>query len=145
MDVSKKDKNLSPFLGIEPQLLGFTDDIWSNGRAGKNFAVKNDIIFTSRLGIIKVKIFGKYKWNKNYILNFIPQTWSDHLGDVRMNVSIKWELVLKIWRWQVRASSYNSNKLTKQIQQFYKFITWNFVSRHKTSSNKLVKMLQLVG
>ena len=33
-----------------------------------------------------------------------------------------------IWRWQVRASSYNSNKLTNQMQQFYKFITWRFVS-----------------
>jgi hypothetical protein len=33
-----------------------------------------------------------------------------------------------IWRWQVRASSYNSNKLTNQVQQFYKFITWRFVS-----------------
>ena len=33
-----------------------------------------------------------------------------------------------VWRWQVRASSYNSNKLTNQIQQFYKFITWRFVS-----------------
>jgi hypothetical protein len=32
-----------------------------------------------------------------------------------------------IWRWQVRASSYNSNKLTNQMQQFYKFITWRFV------------------
>jgi hypothetical protein len=30
--------------------------------------------------------------------------------------------------WQVRASSYNSNKLTNQMQQFYKFITWRFVS-----------------
>jgi hypothetical protein len=29
-----------------------------------------------------------------------------------------------IWRWQVRATSYNSNKLTNQMQQFYKFITW---------------------
>jgi len=25
--------------------------------------------------------------------------------------------------WQVRASPYNSNKLTNQMQQFYKFIT----------------------
>jgi len=32
--------------------------------------------------------------------------------------------VLTIWRWQVRASSYNSNKLTNQMQQFHKFITW---------------------
>jgi len=32
----KKDKILSPFLGIEPQLLGFKDDIGSNGRAGKS-------------------------------------------------------------------------------------------------------------
>ena len=31
----KKDKNLSPFLGIEPQLLGFTDHIGSNGRTRK--------------------------------------------------------------------------------------------------------------
>jgi len=33
-----------------------------------------------------------------------------------------------IWRWQVRASSYNSNKLTYKMQQFYKLITWRFVS-----------------
>jgi hypothetical protein len=31
--------------------------------------------------------------------------------------------LLQILRWQVRASSYNSNKLTNQMQQFYKFIT----------------------
>jgi len=29
-----------------------------------------------------------------------------------------------IWRSQVRASSYDSNKLTNEVQQFYKFITW---------------------
>ena len=28
------------------------------------------------------------------------------------------------WRSQVRASSYNSNKSTKKMQQFHKFITW---------------------
>ena len=33
-----------------------------------------------------------------------------------------------IWRWPVPASSYNSNKLTNQMQQFYKFITLRFVS-----------------
>jgi hypothetical protein len=33
-----------------------------------------------------------------------------------------------IWRWQVRTSSYNSNKSTNQMQQFYLFITWRFVS-----------------
>jgi len=32
------------------------------------------------------------------------------------------------WRWQDHASSYNSNTLTNQMQQFYKFITWGFVS-----------------
>ena len=108
---------------------------------------------------------------------------------------------IDIWRWQVHASSYKSNKLTNQMQQFYMFITWHFVSlnmfrvpprlssgayncisslwfyrwsvvvatvkpeavnavvsswwwtwtrpkfveRHKTSSNKLVKLLHLVG
>jgi hypothetical protein len=36
MNVSKKDKILSSFLGIEPQLFGFTDDIGSRGRAGKS-------------------------------------------------------------------------------------------------------------
>jgi hypothetical protein len=35
---------------------------------------------------------------------------------------------LLLWRWQVRASSYNLNKLTNQMQQFYKFIFWSFVS-----------------
>jgi hypothetical protein len=35
---------------------------------------------------------------------------------------------LLFWHWQVRASSYNSNKLTNPMQQFYKFITWRFVS-----------------
>jgi hypothetical protein len=37
----------------------------------------------------------------------------------------------KLWRWQVRASSYNSNKLTNQMQHFYKFITWHFVSLNR--------------
>jgi len=32
-----------------------------------------------------------------------------------------------IWRSHVRALSYNSNKLSNQMQQFYKFITWRFV------------------
>jgi hypothetical protein len=32
------------------------------------------------------------------------------------------------WCWQVRAPSYNSNKLTNQMQQLYSFITWRFVS-----------------
>ena len=36
--------------------------------------------------------------------------------------------IIHIWRWLVRASSYNSNKLTNQMQQFYKFIIWRFVS-----------------
>jgi hypothetical protein len=34
----------------------------------------------------------------------------------------------KLWRLQVSASSYNSNKLINKMQQFYKFITWGFVS-----------------
>jgi len=38
------------------------------------------------------------------------------------------ESITNIWRWQVRASSYNSNKLTNQMQQFHKLITWRFVS-----------------
>jgi hypothetical protein len=29
-----------------------------------------------------------------------------------------------IWRSQVRASSYDSNKPTNKMQQFYNFITW---------------------
>jgi len=33
-----------------------------------------------------------------------------------------------IRRWQVRALSCYSNKLTNQMQHFYKFITWRFVS-----------------
>jgi hypothetical protein len=32
------------------------------------------------------------------------------------------------WRCQVHASLYDSNKLTNQMQQFYKFITWYYVS-----------------
>jgi len=34
----------------------------------------------------------------------------------------------EVWRWQVLASLYNSNKLTNQMQLFHKFITWCFVS-----------------
>jgi len=44
-----------------------------------------------------------------------------------MNLLTK-HIHFQIWLWQVHASSYNSNKLTNQMQQFYKFITWRFVS-----------------
>jgi hypothetical protein len=32
-------------------------------------------------------------------------------------------IVAAVLRWQFRASSYNSNKLINQMQQFHKFIT----------------------
>jgi len=31
---------------------------------------------------------------------------------------------MEVWRWQVRVSTHNSNKLTNQMQQFHKLITW---------------------
>ena len=31
------------------------------------------------------------------------------------------KLTIHFWRWQIRASSYNWNKLTNQMQQFHKF------------------------
>jgi hypothetical protein len=46
------------------------------------------------------------------------------------NASMLVRQPFQIWRLQVRASSYNSNKLTNQMQQFYKFITWRFVSHN---------------
>ena len=43
---------------------------------------------------------------------------------------------IKIWRWQVCVSSQNSNKLTKQVQQFHKFITWRLcVAQHVSGAS----------
>jgi hypothetical protein len=52
---------------------------------------------------------------------------------------------LCIWRWQFRASSYNSNKLINQMQPFYKFITWGLcVAQHVSgASTPIIRSLQL--
>ena len=47
--------------------------------------------------------------------------------------------------FQVRALSYNSNKLTNQMQKFYKFITWrSSVAQHVSGvSTPVNRSLQL--
>jgi hypothetical protein len=49
------------------------------------------------------------------------------------------------WRWQVRALSYNSNKLTNQMQHFHKFITRRLCVAQRVlgASTPIIRRLQL--
>ena len=51
----------------------------------------------------------------------------------------------RLWRCQVRVSSYNSNKLTNQMQQFHKYIAWHLcVAQHVSgASTPIISSLQL--
>ena len=62
-------------------------------------------------------------WRRRWRCTHSSGTWSGVTECLGPDDSIP-----QIWRWQLRSSSYNSNKLTNQMQQFYKYITWRFVS-----------------
>ena len=131
---------------------------------------------TLRHGGTLLLVLSVHSTGSNTKLTLILLTWkiwwapnnASH-WQMEFNSAFKGLSINIIWRWQVRASSYSSNKLTNQMQQFFKFINWRFVSlnmfrvvnavvsswwwawkrpkhveRHKTSSNKLVKLLHPV-